>query len=54
MFGRFTLRTPMTVLAKQFQFELDLAMADVGRRYNIAPTQNGLAVRVPQPSAKRG
>jgi SOS response associated peptidase (SRAP) len=44
MCGRFTLRTPLTVLAKQFSFDLDAALADVGARYNIAPTQSVLAV----------
>jgi len=44
MCGRFTLRTPLTVLAKQFQFELDFAEA--APRYNIAPTQDVAAVRV--------
>jgi putative SOS response-associated peptidase YedK len=42
----------MTVLAKQFQFDLD-ALADVGPRYNIAPTQNILAIRVPEPGGRR-
>src|SRR5690348_15521703 len=45
MCGRFTLRTPLTVLAKQFQFDLDAALVDVGPRYNIAPTQTVFAVR---------
>ena len=44
MCGRFTLRTPLTALAKQFQFELDFA--DSGPRYNIAPTQDVPAVRI--------
>jgi|SRR3954447_21830177 putative SOS response-associated peptidase YedK len=39
MCGRFTLRTPLTVLAKQFQFDLDAALRETGPRYNIAPTQ---------------
>ena len=39
-----SLRTPLTVLAKQFQFELDFA--DPGPRYNIAPTQDVAAVRI--------
>jgi putative SOS response-associated peptidase YedK len=50
MCGRFTLRTPLTVLAEQFLFDLDAAMADAVPRYNIAPTQSVLAVR----SGKRG
>jgi len=45
MCGRFTLRTRLTVLARQFEFDLDAAFADVGQRYNIAPTQDVLAVR---------
>ena len=42
MCGRFTLRTPASVLAKQFDliFENDLSP-----RFNIAPTQTVLAVR---------
>lgn len=53
MCGRFTLRTPLTVLAKQFQFELDSALGDVRPRYDIAPTQTVLAVRQPEQGAKR-
>src|SRR5262245_51915243 len=52
MCGRFTLRTPLTVLAKQLQFDLDAAFAKVGPRYNIAPTQDVLAVRQPEQGAK--
>ena len=37
MCGRFTLRTPLTVLAKQFQFELDFA--DSGPRYSSEDAQ---------------
>ena len=44
MCGRFTLRTPLSVLARQFRFELDEAIAATAR-YNIAPTQDVLAVR---------
>jgi putative SOS response-associated peptidase YedK len=40
-------------LAKQFQFDLDAAFADVGPRYNLAPSQQVLAVRAPEPGAKR-
>lgn len=36
MCGRYTLRKPLTVLAKQFQFDLDVAFEDKGPRYNIA------------------
>ena len=40
--------------ARRFlQFDLDAAFADVGPRYNIAPSQDVLAVRVPEPGAKR-
>src|SRR5689334_7406195 len=52
MCGRFILRTPLTVLAKQFQFDLNAAL-DVRPRYNIAPTQSVLAVRQPEQGAKR-
>jgi len=37
MCGRFTLRTPLTVLAKQFQFELDFA--DAVPRYSSEDAQ---------------
>src|SRR4026209_2472565 len=53
MCGRYNLRTKLTVLAKQFQFDLDDAFADVKPRYNIAPTQQVLAVRQPEQGAKR-
>src|SRR5262245_8950545 len=53
MCGRFTLRTKLTVLAKQFEFDLDSAFAKVRPRYNIAPTQDVLAVRQPEQGAKR-
>jgi putative SOS response-associated peptidase YedK len=49
----FTLRTPLTVLPKQFQFDLDTAMVDVRPRYSIAPTQTALAVWQIEPGAKR-
>lgn len=45
MCGRFTLRTPLTVLAQQFQFDLDNAL-QLPLRYNIAPTQDVAAVRL--------
>jgi len=47
MCGRFTLRTPLTVLSQQFLFDLGPAaeVADVRPRYNIAPTQTIAAVR---------
>src|SRR5262245_53579493 len=53
MCGRYTLRTPLTVLAEQFLFDLDNARANVRPRYNIAPTQQVLAVRQPEQGAKR-
>jgi putative SOS response-associated peptidase YedK len=51
MCGRYNLRSKMTVLAKQFQLELGPAFADVRPRYNIAPSQDLLAVR--QANGKR-
>jgi putative SOS response-associated peptidase YedK len=47
MCGRFTLRTPLSVLSQQFLFELGPALADAAARprYNIAPTQTIAAVR---------
>jgi putative SOS response-associated peptidase YedK len=49
MCGRFTLRTPLTVLAEQFLFDLSKLPADVlaRPRFNIAPTQEIAAVRQP-------
>ena len=48
MCGRFNLRTPMTVLAQQFLFELGpLAREAFRPRFNIAPTQLVAAVRAP-------
>lgn len=44
MCGRFTLRTPLSVLAEQFQF--DLGNAQLSFRYNIAPTQDVATVRL--------
>jgi putative SOS response-associated peptidase YedK len=50
MCGRFTLRQPLTRLAEQFQFDLDSARVQLpGQlplRYNIAPSQEVLAVRL--------
>jgi putative SOS response-associated peptidase YedK len=46
MCGRFTLRTPLTQLAKQFQFDLDAAQVQLPLRFNIAPTQDVAAVRL--------
>jgi putative SOS response-associated peptidase YedK len=46
MCGRFNLRTPMTVLAEQFLFDLGpLAKEAFRPRYNISPTQLVAAVR---------
>jgi putative SOS response-associated peptidase YedK len=45
MCGRFTLRTPLTVLAEQFQFDLNDAL-QLTPRYNIAPTQDVAAVKL--------
>jgi putative SOS response-associated peptidase YedK len=55
MCGRFTLRTPLTVLAQQFLFDLgDLSAAtQVSPRFNIAPTQTVAAVRRSEPAGKR-
>lgn len=51
MCGRFTLRTPLSQLAEQFQFELQAARLPL--RFNIAPTQQVAAVRVPDPDHGR-
>lgn len=55
MCGRFTLRTPLSVLSQQFLFDLGPAadVASVRPRYNIAPTQTIAAVRRAEGSAKR-
>ena len=45
MCGRFTLRTPITVLAEQFQFDLEGA-TQLPLRYNIAPMQDVAAVKL--------
>ena len=45
MCGRFTLRAPLSVLATQFQFDLENA-TQLSPRYNIAPTQDVAAVRL--------
>src|SRR4051812_21002819 len=52
MCGRFSLRTPLTVLAKQFRFEFDAAI-ESRARYNIAPTQTVFVVRQIEQGAKR-
>jgi putative SOS response-associated peptidase YedK len=55
MCGRFTLRTPLTVLIEHFQLGLDAArqLALFEPRYNIAPTQEILTVRIEQKSGAR-
>src|SRR6476659_2267974 len=46
MCGRFTLRTPLTVLAQQFHFHLGDGAFQLPLRYNIAPTQDVATVRL--------
>src|SRR5947208_1070992 len=54
MCGRFTLRTPLSVLAQQFLFDLAPHQpADFAPRHNIAPTQAVAAVRMSPQSANR-
>jgi putative SOS response-associated peptidase YedK len=55
MCGRYTLRTPLSVLAQQFLFELGDLPADLklAPRYNIAPTQTIAAVRQLEPGGPR-
>jgi putative SOS response-associated peptidase YedK len=50
MCGRFTLTDPDADIAQQFDLP---AMPDLEPRYNIAPTQPVVAVRVPEPGAVR-
>ena len=45
MCGRFNLRVPLSVLARQFQFDLE-GTPPIAIRYNIAPTQEVAAVRL--------
>lgn len=47
MCGRFTLRTPLTVLSQQFLFDLGAVAgaSTVRPRYNVAPTQTIAAIR---------
>jgi len=47
MCGRFTLRTPLTVLSQQFLFDLGAVAGEsaVRPRYNVAPTQTIAAIR---------
>jgi putative SOS response-associated peptidase YedK len=46
MCGRFTLRTPLNVLAKQFALDLGPLLPGFEPRYNIPPTTNVPAVRL--------
>ena len=50
MCGRFTLRTPSGLLVEEFQMSLPL---DLKPRYNIAPTQDVVAVRVDRDTRQR-
>lgn len=53
MCGRFTLRTAATVLAKQFGLSMQLDLLDdLKPRYNIAPSQQVLAVRDAMPGKR--
>jgi putative SOS response-associated peptidase YedK len=55
MCGRFTLRTPLTVLIERFQLDVVAArqLALFEPRYNIAPTQEILVVRADAASGRR-
>jgi putative SOS response-associated peptidase YedK len=53
MCGRYTLRTPLTVLAEQFLFDLNDVAGKYRPRYNIPPTTDVLAVRQVEQGAKR-
>jgi putative SOS response-associated peptidase YedK len=55
MCGRFTLRTPLTVLAEQFLFDLNDVPPEAwpGPRFNVAPTQAVAVVRQPAAREKR-
>src|SRR5262245_7225783 len=55
MCGRFTLRTPMTLLIEHFQLDVNVArqLALFEPRYNIAPTQEILAIRVDASTGER-
>jgi putative SOS response-associated peptidase YedK len=44
MCGRFTLRTPLTVVAAQFHAELGPLLPGFEPGYNVAPTQDVIAV----------
>jgi putative SOS response-associated peptidase YedK len=54
MCGRFTLRTPLSVLAQQFLFDLEPHQpTEFAPRHNIAPTQTVAVVRKSRNLAKR-
>jgi putative SOS response-associated peptidase YedK len=44
---------PLTVLAAQFQADLGPLLPGFFPRFNVAPTQDVFAVRVPEPGAER-
>lgn len=50
MCGRFTLHTPKDVLARRF--DVDVASLELLERYNIAPTQPVLTVRIDRSGAR--
>ena len=51
MCGRFTLHTPREILTRRFQVDLDTP--DLTPRYNIAPTQPVLTVRLARDGQRR-
>jgi putative SOS response-associated peptidase YedK len=55
MCGRFTLRTPLTVLIEQFDLDMrsDKQLPLFDPRYNIAPTQEVLVVRADSADGRR-
>ena len=54
MCGRYTLRTPLTVLAQQFLFDLGgVPLESIRPRYNVAPTQDVVAVRQREAGSRR-
>jgi putative SOS response-associated peptidase YedK len=55
MCGRFTLRTPSTVLIEHFDLDVrgDRQLAMFEPRYNIAPTQDIVVIRALEASSKR-
>lgn len=52
MCGRFTLHTPREILTRRFQVDLDAP--DLTPRYNIAPSQPVLTVRLARDGRRRG